>query len=162
MEGRSKTSSKSSSPSFSQVVGFSTGFTGIYSDARWKGLENIAKYGNKFRHSNGNLYSQNYYGGRWHSTESIKASKIKFNSNLKFISRVNNSLVVAGAAATIYDGVSNGWENHHTADLAVTAILYGIAATNPLGWVVGGLYFVADQTTQAYSGHSITEIFFDD
>ena len=100
----------------------------LYSDARWKSLDNLAKSG-KFVHSNGRVFSKNYFGCRWHSAQNTKASKLKFNSNVKFISRFSNGLAIVGAAATVYDGVSNGWPNHHTADLAISGILYTIAAT---------------------------------
>jgi RHS repeat-associated protein len=153
---------KKSPPSFSDYVGFSSGMGALYMDARWSRLMNIGKQ-NNFVHSNGKVYSQNYAGGRWHNALDVKASKAKFNSNIKALGRLSNGLVVVGALATIHDGATNGWENHHTADLALTATFYYVAAScGPFGWVAGGAYFVADMATQAYSGRSITENLLDD
>ena len=45
--------------------------------------------------------------------------------------------------------------------MVVFGVLYALAASNPLGWVIGGVYFVADMATQAYTGKSITENLFD-
>lgn len=142
------------------TISFMSGSASLYTDSRWGSMLQISKE-NNFLHTNGKIYSQKYYGGRWHSTNSIKASKLKFNSTTKIIGRVSTGLAVIGGAATVYDGVTNGWKNHHTADLAISAGLYILAASNPLGWVVGGAYFIADMTTQAATGKSITEHIFD-
>jgi len=52
-------------------------------------------------------------------------------------------------------------ENHHTADLIITGTLYFLAALNPLGWVVGGIYTITDLAVQAHTGRSITQNMFD-
>jgi len=65
------------------------------------------------------------------------------------------------AGATVVDGWTNGWQNHHTADLVVTGALYAITAATPVGWVVGGAYFILDMTIMANTGKSITEHLFD-
>ncbi len=63
---------------------------------------------------------------------------------------------------TVYDGMSNGWQSHHTADLLITGGFYALSASVPVaGWIVGGAYFVADVGTQYYTGKSITENLFD-
>ena len=71
--------------------------------------------------------------------------------------------VIAGLdmAATIYDGVTNtnGWGLHHTADLFITG---ATALGGPVGWLIGGIYFIADQSFQStHEGQSITEYYLD-
>gem|GEM_PF-2635970 len=45
-------------------------------------------------------------------------------SGAKFLQNVGQKITVASAGMTVYDGLSNGWENHHTADLIITGTLY--------------------------------------
>jgi len=154
--------SRRGSDNSSTIASGSIGAGSLTLGAITHNLNRLASSG-KFRHSNGQVFKQGYRGGRWHTKAGIAASKGKFNSAVKFASRLGNSLTVASAGITVYDGLtnSNGWQNHHTADLAVTGILYAVALSNPLGWVVGGGYFVADMITIGVTGQSITENLFD-
>jgi RHS repeat-associated protein len=93
-----------------------------------------------------------------------RANRISSLSTARTFSRAGTGLTVLSAGVTVVDGLTNdkGWQNHHTADLLVTGAIYGTAAAFPVvGWVVGGLYFAADLTTQYYTGKSITQNLFD-
>ena len=150
---------KKKMPSETDIIGFSAGSGSLYLDLRWQRNLSVFKNG-KFVHSNGQIFSQRYYGGRWHPTGEIAASKLKFANSMKLIGKVSTALTIVSAGATIVDGLNNGWQNHHTADLLISGGLYLLALT-PGGWVVGGAYFIADMSVKAYSGKSITENLFD-
>ena len=67
----------------------------------------------------------------------------------------------AGVAVTAFDALENGqWQNHHTAD-----VLIGVGSifllSGPVGWAVGGGYFLLDIGVKSYTGNSITENLFD-
>ncbi len=73
-------------------------------------------------------------------------------------------LGVLNMVLTTGDGVSNGWKNHHTADLIVSATEIGLGlfeATSPVGWAFGAAMFVGDLISEHYTGHTITENIFD-
>jgi RHS repeat-associated protein len=117
----------------------------------------------KYVHGNGKVYSQKFYGNQHVSKYSVGASKATSLTYAKTMGRVSTGLTVVGGVVTVADGLfgEDGWQNHHTADLAVSAIIYGTAAAVPLaGWIVGGLYFVGDMASQYYTGKSITENLF--
>jgi len=81
---------------------------------------------------------------------------------LKISKGVSTTAGAVGVLVTVTDGLmgKQGWQNHHTADLAI-----GIATTfmlsGPWGWAVGGTYFLTDLAVQKYTGRSITENLFD-
>jgi RHS repeat-associated protein len=80
----------------------------------------------------------------------------KFNIG-KALTRTGKVLGAAGIGATIIDGASGEWKNHHTADVIIgAAMLFG-----PVGWVGGLTYLAADLITQGITGKSITENLFD-
>ena len=67
---------------------------------------------------------------------------------------------------TIASGLTdkNGWQNHHTADIAVSAVEIGLGlfeTTSPVGWAFGAAMFVGDLVSEHYTGHTITENLFD-
>jgi hypothetical protein len=68
---------------------------------------------------------------------------------------------VAGVAVTGIDAYNKGqWQNHHTADVLIgVGSLYLL--TGPVGWAVGGGYFLLDVGIKSYTGKSITENLFD-
>lgn len=146
---------------FTSVLNRSMAAGRLYLGARFTQDRLLAKAG-RFRYWNGSTYSNKYYGGRWHSGPNIQLAKTRFNSTVKFAGRISKGLTGVSVFATTYDGLANGWENSHTADLVVTGVLYGLAVSNPVGWVVGGLYLVADLTTQYYTGKTITQNLFND
>lgn len=118
----------------------------------------------RFTHFNGNTYKNRFYGNQHSSTSkwSVRASKLNTATTARFVSGVSTTLIVAGVFSTIYDGTTNGWQNHHTADLVLTGGFYALSASVPVaGWIVGGSYFLADITTQYYTGRSITQHIFD-
>jgi hypothetical protein len=67
----------------------------------------------------------------------------------------------AGLALTGIDAYNKGqWQNHHTADVIIgIGSLYLL--TGPVGWAVGGAYFLLDVGIKSYTGKSITENLFD-
>ncbi len=83
---------------------------------------------------------------------------------LKFVKASGTALGITGSGLTVYDGLSNGWENHHTADLLIQGgfIAAGVLASGPLGWTLAATYYAFDITFQFASGRSITEHIFDD
>jgi len=84
------------------------------------------------------------------------------NTLSKTLTRAGVGLSALSAGITIVDGVTNGWENHHSADLVVNGALTGLSIVCPVaGLVAGGLYFVGDITSQYYTGKSITQNLFD-
>lgn len=116
----------------------------------------------KFVHVNGKTYSNRFFGNQHVSKYTVRASKLNTATTARFISRVSTGLVFAGAVYTAFDGITNGWQNHHTADLVLTGGFYALSASVPVaGWIVGGSYFLADITTQYYTGRSITQYIFD-
>jgi len=116
----------------------------------------------RFMHLNGNAFSNRFFGNQYISKYSVQAGKLNTEASAKFFGKATNTLFFLSAGLTTYDGVTNGWENHHTADLIISGGLYLLAGTGPVGWVIGGTYLVADITYQYYYGKSITEEIFDD
>lgn len=109
-------------------------------------------------------YAQRINGKVRSASTITRANRISSLSTARGLSRIGGGLTFLAAGATVYDGLIGeaGWQNHHTADLLVTGAIYGTAAAFPVvGWIVGGLYFAADLTTQYYTGKSITENLFD-
>jgi hypothetical protein len=136
------------------------------------GLGNLATFSDDFRaaaygkfvHGNGKVYSQKFYGNQYLSKWGVQASKTTSLSYAKVVSRASTTLAVVGALGTLYDGLSSpqGWQNHHTADLLISGVIYGLAAAVPVaGWIVGGAYFIGDVTSYAISGKSLTQNIFD-
>ncbi len=67
---------------------------------------------------------------------------------------------------TAVDGITNakGWQNHHTADILVSAgeiALGWVEATSPIGWALGVGMFVGNIVSEHYTGKSITENLFE-
>ncbi len=67
---------------------------------------------------------------------------------------------------TIASGLTNrnGWENHQTADVVVSAMEIGLGlfeATSPIGWAFGVGMFVGNLISEHYTHHTITENLFD-
>ena len=119
----------------------------------------IVQAGQTFR------YGQRINGVVRSANTLTRANRISSLSTAKTFSRAGTGLAILSAGATVVDGLTNdkGWQNHHSADLFVTGVIYGTAASFPVvGWVAGGLYFVADLTTQYYTHKSITQNLFDE
>ncbi len=97
------------------------------------------------------------------SISQIRALGSSGASYLKAVSRINKIAAGAGAALTILDGVANGFQAHHVADLGIQGAIYGISASVPVaGWVVGGAYFLGDMYFQStHDGQSITQYYLD-
>ncbi|MGY6562375.1 MAG: hypothetical protein ACXITV_09730, partial [Luteibaculaceae bacterium] len=109
-------------------------------------------------------YAQRINGKVRSASTITRANRISSLSTAKSLSRVGGGVTFLAAGATVYDGLTGniGWQNHHTADLLVTGLIYGTAAAFPVvGWIVGGLYFATDLTTKYYTGKSITQNLFD-
>jgi hypothetical protein len=65
---------------------------------------------------------------------------------------------------TLADGFINGWENHHAADILVTAAEIGLGlfeSTTPVGWILAGGIFIGNLISEHYTGKTITENLFD-
>lgn len=109
-------------------------------------------------------YGQNV-DGEIRSAETLtRANRISSKAAARSLSKVGVGLAALSAGLTIYDGLTSekGWQNHHTGDLAISGAIFGAALFFPVvGWAVGGLYFVADITSQAATGKSLTENIFD-
>ena len=109
-----------------------------------------------------NANYQYKYASKTHSAEQLtKMNKARMTRIAKRANRVGRGLTGVAVIATIADGSINGWQNHHTADLVITGGLYLLAASNPAGWIIGGVYFIADVAVQSHTGKSITENLFD-
>lgn len=109
-----------------------------------------------------NVNYQYKYASKTHTAEQLtKMNAARMSKIAKIADKASARLTIVSAGVTVIDGLNNGWQNHHTADLAITGALYVIAASNPLGWVVGGIYFIADVAVQSHTGKSITENLFD-
>jgi len=68
------------------------------------------------------------------------------------------------AGFTIADAAQNGWQNHHTADIIVTAVETGLGlfeVSNPIGWGLAVGMFVGNLISEHYTGKSITQNLFD-
>jgi hypothetical protein len=73
-------------------------------------------------------------------------------------------LGIVSAGFTVANAAQNGWQNHHTADLLVTAAETGLAlfeATNPIGWGLALGMFIGNMVSEHYTGKSITQNLFD-
>lgn len=158
--GYSSGSGSGYAPSFSNVLSFGLGMGELtrqgvsfsqYGTSAGH-LDKLLKQGKYIHH--GEVYWQGNYRG---VTNSMKNSL----SGAKFMQNVGQKLTVTSALVTVVDGGINGWQNHHTADLVVTGALYFLAVSNPLGWIVGGVYTLTDLAVQAHTGKSITENLFD-
>lgn len=143
------------------------GANGFLGGNNWSGVNTLVGFstaaasGVKFNSQLNSNY-QYKYGTKTHNAKQLtELNKARMGKLAKRAGRVGTGLTLLSAGSTVVDGLANGWQNHHTADLAISGVLYVIAASNPLGWVVGSLYFVADVTIQNYTGKSITENLFD-
>ena len=96
-----------------------------------------------------------------YSTQKALLQQAAIGSKLIKTINLGNNILTAGF--TIADGVTNGFEAHHFADLGIQAVIYGISASVPVfGWVLGGAYFVGDLYFQStHDGKSITEYYLD-
>jgi len=91
------------------------------------------------------------------------ANLLVSNTLSKTLTRTGVGLSAVSALITVADGMKNGWENHHTADLIVNGTLTGLSVVCPVaGLVAGGLYFVGDIASQYYYHKSLTEKLFDE
>ena len=81
------------------------------------------------------------------------------------VNLIGKGLAAVGVGITIADGLTNenGWQSHHTADLGVDALVYAISeASGPVGWIVGGAWFLSNLVYEHYhGGRSITQDAFD-
>jgi len=144
------------------LLGDASTYLGVASSALLLSDEFRATSTGKYVHVNGATYKIGFRGNQHLSKYTVQASKINTASTARFVGKISNALVLVGAGVTVYDGISNGWENHHTADLLVTGGFYALAVSIPVaGWIAGGVYLAADLTTQYYTGKSITENIFD-
>ncbi len=117
-------------------------------------LEKVLNYGAN--------YSDNTPISIRQAAKEVAAGKY-FRNVSRNLGRIGTGLAVLGAGATVLDGLTNqnGWQNHHTADLAIQGAIYGTALAFPVvGWIAGAVYFAADLTTQYYTGKSITQNLF--
>ncbi len=100
-------------------------------------------------------------GSKTHTAKQLtELNKVRMEKIAKVANKAGTRLTIVSAGATVVDGLANGWQNHHTADLVITGALYAVAAATPIGWVVGGVYFIADMAVIANTGQSITEHLF--
>ena len=112
--------------------------------------------------SKSNANYQYKYGSKTHTAKQLtELNKVRMEKIAKVANKAGKSLTYVSAGATVVDGWTNGWQNHHTADLVITGALYAVAAATPVGWVVGGVYFIADMAVISSTGKSITENLFD-
>jgi len=76
---------------------------------------------------------------------------------------ISKGATLLGPAITVTDAFVNGYKPHQVADLTADLVIYGIAeASGPVGWVVGGLWFLGNLAYEHYhGGRSITEDAFD-
>lgn len=82
---------------------------------------------------------------------------------MKAVKQVGRGAVLLGGAITIADGLENGFQPHHAADLAIQGSIYALSASIPVaGWIVGGAFFLGDLYFQStHNGQSITQYYLD-
>jgi hypothetical protein len=93
----------------------------------------------------------------------VSGSNYEILNGGKLVEGAGKSLAITGAVLTTLNGITNGWQNHHTADLSVDAAIYIISAEVPIaGWIMGGGYFIGNLIFEHYhNGQSITEYYLD-
>lgn len=109
-------------------------------------------------------YGRNIDGEIRSAATLTRANRMVSGAVARNLSKVGTGLAAISVGLTIYDGIYNekGWQNHHTADVAISVAIYGTALAFPVvGWIVGGVYFVADVTSQVATGKSLTQNLFD-
>jgi hypothetical protein len=158
--GGGGSSSENGSPSFTTALSFGLGIGEL--SRQWASYVHYGASAGHVEHAlkNGKYIhrGQVYWQGNYPKvTQAMKNSL----SGGKFMESLGQKLTITSALVTVVDGSIKGWKNHHTADLVVTGALYILAASNPLGWIVGGVYTIADLAVQAHTGKSITENLFD-
>jgi RHS repeat-associated protein len=106
-------------------------------------------------------YNQRINGIKKLATDITAENKASSLKTARGLSRIGRGLTLLSVGVTIIDGVNSGWENHHIADIAITAAIYGTALAVPgAGWIVGGAYFLLDMGFQEYTGKSLTQNLF--
>jgi hypothetical protein len=114
--------------------------------------------------SNASKWSSAYKIAKTLEDTGIKISESAVKNGIpKLAKSLGEHLAVASVLITATDATINGkWENHHTADMAVTGALYGLGIVCPVGAVViGGGVLVGDMISYGYNGKSMTQNFFD-
>lgn len=79
----------------------------------------------------------------------------------KISSKIGKALGYVGVGLTIADGVTNGWKNHHTADVIIGGAQTLLLGAGSVGWGIGLVWLTADLITTGITGKSITENLFD-
>jgi RHS repeat-associated protein len=79
----------------------------------------------------------------------------------KISSKTGKALGYVGVGLTIADGVTNGWKNHHKADVIIGGAQTLLLGAGPVGWGIGLVWLTADLITTGVTGKSITENLFD-
>ncbi len=135
----------------------------------WGGLSGTDKAGyglNSFGFANGAKTEIIDYAVRSGSSQAgIRAElQILGKTGTRYLSLVKDlskKAAWAGVVVTSIDaGVKGEWQNHHTADVLIgVGSLYLL--TGPVGWAVGGGYFLLDVGIKYSTGKSITENLFD-
>ncbi|WP_129022112.1 RHS repeat-associated core domain-containing protein [Edaphocola flava] len=79
----------------------------------------------------------------------------------KMSSRTGKILGWGSVGLTVLDGATNGWKNHHTADVIIGSAQTLLLGAGPVGWSIGLVWLTADLITTGVTGKSITENLFD-
>ena len=75
---------------------------------------------------------------------------------LKYVEGVGYVGLAVGAGITTYDGLSNGWQDYHTAELGTQVMIFAIGMSIPVaGWALGAAYFAADYYTKQNYGEGL-------
>jgi hypothetical protein len=82
---------------------------------------------------------------------------------MNVVKQIGKGTAALGAVVTLGDGLVNGFQTHHAADLAIQGAIYGIGASIPVaGWIIGGGYVLGDLYFQStHNGMSITQYYLD-
>lgn len=115
---------------------------------------------------NGKIYKMKFYGNKSISKYTVRAAKagqlLNSSSLASKFSKLGSRTALLNAGLTLFDGINNGWENHHTADLVIAGSIATLTvAFPPAGLIVGGIYYASDFGTYVFTGKSITEHAFD-
>ena len=111
----------------------------------------------------GKSYSLGFHGNQYVSKYSVQGAKFNSAGISSFASRLSTRLGYVGIGVTVYDGLANGWQNHHTADVAIAGLLMTTTAVAPpIGITAAAIYYGTDLVTTLVSGRSITEHAFDE
>jgi hypothetical protein len=78
------------------------------------------------------------------------------------VKSISQAFTLVSVGLTFADGLTTGWKPHHTADIGIDAIIYGIAElSGPAGWVLGAAWFIANAASVHFTGESLTQQLFD-